>query len=241
MKPTGMVVWLIVAGLLGGIWGGPQGTFTPQGAEAQRLYTPPFRGAPSSRVGGGTRAPGDPLPSLAVLTPEHTGLTLQEQPVLYWYLSQTATQPVAVTVNSPKRIEPLLELRLEPPVPAGLHSLRLAEHDVRLTPGVLYEWFVSLLIDAENPSKEVVAGGGIERVAPTDERKQKVDAALQQATSEAETWRIYATSGLWYDAVASLAALIDKAPPDTPLRQQLATLLDEVGLPEVAMYVKQQQ
>jgi hypothetical protein len=231
----------MVAGLLGGICNGTPGMFTLHEVEAQQLYTPPFRGAPASRVGGGTRAPGDPLPFLTVLTPEHTGLTMQEQPVLYWYLSQTATQPVAITINSPKRIEPLLELRLEPPVAAGLHPLRLAEHGLHLTPGAPYEWFVALLTDAENPSKEVVAGGGIERIAPTAERKLKVDTALQQASSEVEAWRIYATSGLWYDAVAALVTLLDKAPPDTPLRQQFATMLDEVGLPEVAQYVKQRQ
>lgn len=62
-------------------------------AEAQDLaaadsliYVPPRRGAPKTRVGGGTRSGGQPL-HLALLAPEHTGLTRSASPTLYWWLS----------------------------------------------------------------------------------------------------------------------------------------------------------
>src|SRR5713101_569860 len=49
------------------------------------IYKPPKRGAPGGREGAGTRGLRDSL-TLAVLAPkDHTGLTAQEQPVLYWY------------------------------------------------------------------------------------------------------------------------------------------------------------
>lgn len=53
------------------------------------VYQPPLRGAPGGRVGGSSRGAGDELPSLYALAPDHTGLTAQEQPCLYWYLSQS--------------------------------------------------------------------------------------------------------------------------------------------------------
>ncbi len=47
------------------------------------LYKPPIRGAPATRVGGGTRGPGDKRPSVRVLAPNHVGFTTRAQPELY--------------------------------------------------------------------------------------------------------------------------------------------------------------
>ena len=75
-----MLVWLVCSIL----WG----YCLPQPAEAQPddtiVYKPPKRGAPGGREGAGTRGFREALPTLAVLAPQdHTGLTAQEQPVLY--------------------------------------------------------------------------------------------------------------------------------------------------------------
>ena len=74
------LVWL-VCGIL---WG----YCLPQLTEAQPddtiIYKPPKRGAPGGREGAGTRGFREALPTLAILAPQdHTGLTAQEQPVLY--------------------------------------------------------------------------------------------------------------------------------------------------------------
>ena len=50
------------------------------------VYKPPLRGTPVARMGGGTRGEDEDAPEVYVLTPEHTGLTSQAQPVMYWYL-----------------------------------------------------------------------------------------------------------------------------------------------------------
>jgi hypothetical protein len=50
------------------------------------IYHPPPRGVPVSRVSGASRSPQGRL-ILEVLASLHTGLTLQEQPNLYWYLT----------------------------------------------------------------------------------------------------------------------------------------------------------
>src|SRR5437899_2800630 len=63
------------------------------------IYKPPLRGAPGGRVGGGTRGAPDRSVVLSVLTPDHSGLTTQEQPSLYWYLSQPTTYPIELTIN----------------------------------------------------------------------------------------------------------------------------------------------
>ena len=48
------------------------------------------------------------LPRLSVLAPDHTGLTTQEQPSLYWYLSEPAPYPIDLTIIDDQTTLPLL-------------------------------------------------------------------------------------------------------------------------------------
>src|SRR6266446_3322162 len=90
--------------------------FLPQNTGAQPAdaitYKPPRRGAPGGREGAGTRSLGGS--TVAVLAPkDHTGLTAQEQPVLYWYLSQETRHPVEVILTDQQSVKPLLAIRDE--------------------------------------------------------------------------------------------------------------------------------
>ena len=96
----------------------------------ESIYQPPLRGAPKTRVTGGTR--GEACGSVMVLAPEQTGLTVSEQPTLYWYLGQPTACPVEVTLIDEQSTEPLLEVNLGPTAEAGIHSFDLADHRVRL-------------------------------------------------------------------------------------------------------------
>src|SRR5262245_62215769 len=83
------------------------------------LYQPPRGlGAPSAgrRVGGGTRGTNKSVPILSVLAPGHTGLTIREQPDLYWFASDVVTNAVELTLTLEKGDAPLLEK----PLPARL-------------------------------------------------------------------------------------------------------------------------
>ncbi len=216
----------------------------PQDAAAQKksgskLYKPPLRGAPVSRVGGGIRGPGDDKPSLNVLAPAHTGFTLTEQPDLYWYISKGTENKIEIIINDETHVEPMLEVRLDPPIAAGLHRIQLAKHGTRLLPGTTYEWFVSILTDSEDPSQEIVAGGTIEHAAPDSPVRQSAESAVQNAADADAKWRGYAASGIWYDAVSLLKSRIDQQPADKALRQLFANLLDEVELKEPADYLRQ--
>ena len=123
------------------------------------VYKPPLRGAPGGRVGGGTRGTGREAFILSVLAPAHTGLTTSEQPVLYWFISNTSSHPVELTLVDPQKSDPLVELRIEPPVAAGVHRVRLADHNVRLASAVAYNWYVAVMPDTGRRSKDILAGG----------------------------------------------------------------------------------
>ena len=231
-ESIGRVIACLLCGVL-------LGYYLLQSTEAQQTealpYKPPLRGAPGGREGGGTRGLGEPLPTLVVLTPkDHTGLTVQEQPVLYWYLSQETKHTVEVTLADQQGIKPLLETRLNPPLQPGIQVVRLADYGIHLAPGVPYKWSVALVPDLTQRSQDVMSAGTIERIALSDELRKQL--ARANKTSAA---RLYAAAGLWYDTIAALAELIDAAPQDARLRQQRATLLEQEGLPEAAAYDRQ--
>jgi hypothetical protein len=244
VKTLGCIPALVAMGVLlcGPLWESMLLGVATLSAQAP-LYNPPKRGAPASRVGGGTRGPGDDRPSIFVLAPDHLGFTTRPQPELYWYLSKDSQSPIKVILNDDTSIEPILETVLPPPIKAGIHRVQLATHKIRLQPEMLYEWYIALAIGTDQPSESVVAGGTITYIGPDDARIQQVNRALQTALNPAETWRLYAASGIWYDAVSALCQRILQMPGQPPqaaeLLKQRATLLNEVGLSEIPMDAKQ--
>ena len=166
----------------------------PAAATPTPVYKPPLGlGAPSSLVAGGSRGTntclaggfkdGNTTLTLSVLVPaDHVGLTVQEQPSLYWYLSAATSCQVEVTLTDGQAVEPLLDLRLSPPANPGVQRVRLADHGVRLAPGVQYQWAVALVPDPNHRSKDIVAAGGIKRIEATEALQAKLAQAEQDGS-----------------------------------------------------------
>ena len=189
------------------------------------VYSPPSRGAPGGRIGGGTRG-GQNVFVLSVLAPDHSGFTTSEQPSLYWFISNPTSLPVELTLMDPQGVKPILETQLPSPTKAGIQRVRLADYNVRLAPGAAYRWFVAVVPDADRRSKDILAGGAIQRVDLQEDVKAKVAKA-----SDKELPFVYAQAGLWYDALKSISDLIDAAPQNQELQNQRTALLKQVGLP----------
>ena len=113
-------------------------------------------------------------------------------------------------------------------VKAGVQRIRLADYNVRLSPGEAYRWFVAVVPDADRRSKDILAGGAIERVETPEELKAKL---TQTAKKEAPF--VYAEAGIWYDALGAISDLIEAAPQDQELQKQRAAMLAQVGLPSI--------
>jgi hypothetical protein len=199
---------------------------------ATPVYQPPLRGTTAGgRIGGGTRGTGEQSVTMSVLAPEHLGLTVSTQPRLYWYLSDTVNVPAELTVVDKHNADPLIELIITPPIQAGIHTLNLARQGVRLEPGIQYEWFVALVIDGQQRSHDIVAGGEIEFVTPAAGLERKLAGAGQDGQAG-----IYAGAGIWYDAVNAVSMLVERSPADAAHREHRAALLDQVGLEQAAAY-----
>lgn len=248
MSYTKVAVWILLAGLalaipLSGSTLNDQQekpTTKHMGSQVKEsgpdipIYRPPKRGAPALRVGGSSRGEGCSRgggegPSLSVLAPDHIGLTVQEQPSLYWFLSAATGCPIEVTLTDDQTIHPLIEARLPAPIQPGVQRIQLADYGVRLAVGVPYRWYVALILDPENRSKDIIAGGAIERVALPEALRVRLAGA-----GKTQMPHLYAEAGLWYDALTSISELIDATPTDPLLRQRRAALLDQVALPDIA-------
>jgi hypothetical protein len=236
MKALSVGALTLVAGLVGvgitvslGAAQEPKPDSSKATVSTPLVYKPPLRGAPAGRVGGGTRGVGArDMFVLSALVPDESGLTANEQPSLYWFISTVTTLPVEVTISDPRATEPLLETRVPGPIQPGVHRIRLADHGIRLAPGVVYRWSVTVIPDLNRRSRDILAGGAIERIEPPFEFREQ----LKQSRHE-EHPSLFAGAGLWYDALASISELIEKTPSDVQLRKQRSALLTQVGLPEL--------
>jgi hypothetical protein len=204
----------------------------PSGSDMP-VYKPPFRGAPAGRVGGGTRGIEDEDANIVVLAPDHTGLTANRQPSLYWFLSANTAFPVEFTLIEQKAVKPLVEERLAPPKRPGIHSIRLADYGITLEEDRVYQWFVTLIPDPERRSKDLLSGGFIQRVEPSRELREKLDRGKRK-----EAVHLYAEAGLWYDAFMTVCHMIESSPDDARLQQMRASLLEQVGLGHIAEDLK---
>jgi|SRR5208282_3460143 len=196
--------------------------------EAAPAYKPPLRGAPGGRVGGATRGTVKPvtaLPTVDLIAPDaHTGLTTSATPILYFYVSGRVSYPTRLTISVPMQPAPIIEANIPSPQAAGIYAIRLGDYRVRLGPGVVYTWSVSIILNPSAPSRDIVASASLLRVPS--------DPGLDATTRAAPLVRraaLFAEAGLWYDAVAAAneAAALDR-------HAALDALINEVGLVAVA-------
>jgi hypothetical protein len=86
-------------------------------------------------------------------------------------------------------------------------------------------------MDAEQRSKDILAGGIITLVDASPSLKAKLAAADRN-----DALSIYAEEGLWYDALSAISGMIDASPDNRELRRARASLLEQIGLTEDAIF-----
>ena len=204
-------------------WPGPRAQeYLPEAArgETRRL-------GDEVRGGDGCRGPVD----LAVLTPPYTGVTIEAQPTLFWFVGADTGAPVEVELYGAQVLDPILKVSYAGGLPTGIHALALADHEVDLERDVEYEWSVAVLCDPEDPAGDIVSAGTIRHVAPPpDLRRQLDDVSLERRA------QLLIEYGIWYDVLEALATLIERSPKGEQWLADRARLLKQVGLPEAAAY-----
>lgn len=193
-------------------------------------YRPPSRGAPQTRVGGGTRGDERGL-SVAVIAPDHTGLASTTRPDLYWFVSRPVASPVEFVLMEVDAIEPLLEKQLPAPATAGIQRISLSDLSTALQPGKEYQWSVSLVKDANSRSQDTMAAGKVKVQSLPEATRRSLEGAMPD-----NAYLLYAEAGYWYDAIARLRSQLALQPKNPALLNSQAGFLEQVGLPDVARF-----
>jgi len=215
------------------------------GPAIAQFIPPPTIGKPGNRVGAGTR-PGTCLVdaqqvNLTALVPVGgLGLTTTPYPTLFWFMPANTAAAVRLTLfeldeHLADRAQ-IYQAVFQSNGEAGIASLTLPAQ-AGLPPldlGKTYRWHVALICEAEDLAEaEEIPGadGWIRRV----EGKAALEQALKTATLR-EQFRRYAQAGIWYDALAALAAARRTEPTQVQLVQDWSRLLysEPVGLAAIA-------
>jgi hypothetical protein len=98
--------------------------------------------------------------------------------------------------------------------------VRLAEQGATLAPDAVYTWYIVLRVDPENPARDQLAQGWIQR------REVEVAQTVEPGALPAELAR----AGLWYDALAAALELRAQQPDNASVQRGVRALLAQGGV-----------
>jgi len=221
-----MKLTILAAAMLASLW-----LATPSVALE---FTPPEGIAPTR---GDTEAlrssffqEGKPLTALIPKT--QFGFTVSEYPTFFVYVPQTSGQAGVFTLLDEKR-NIVYETTLELPETDGIVSFSLpaTESLAPLEIGKLYRWYFGIIYDPQDRSRDLLVEGWVQRVEPSPSLVKELESAAPQ-----DYPALYATAGIWHEAIATLAQLRRSQPDDLMWINQWQELLksESVELNEMA-------
>lgn len=190
----------------------------------------------SSR-GGGEGQPSEIIPTLTALVPATKGpdqekfvwgLTTAERPTLWFMMPALEGAPIEFILQDDQdRYIHKAKFILPQSLSRGIIQITLPDSIPALEFDKRYTWTFSIKATPNYPNTFVQ--GTIYRV-PLATRLQQ---PIGQAT-DLEKVRLYSQSGLWHDAIATLAQLRQASPQDTQVKQAWFDLLKQARLDEIA-------
>lgn len=171
-----------------------------------------------------------PIPLTALMPASNIGTTIAEHPTLLFYVPDADLEGVQGELVIYKDKQTKLYNKTVPVKASdSIISIEIADLPSPLEVGKSYFWEFNLILDGMDRGQDVVVSGWIKRIAPNSTLKHKIDSSLPQQQPV-----IYATNGIWYEAVNSLAKLHCSSPDDSTITSNWKSLLQQVGLPEIS-------
>ena len=213
---------------------------------------PENRGAPTDRIGAGTRgdcpAVTKPLTALVPLvsktanqkqvttgtaTTEYVlSLTTDEHPTFWFYVPYAPKN-----INSVKFV--LLDEKnnslTKEPIPItlsntpGVIKVNLPATEKPLEIGQYYHWYFSIDCNPQSRSEATAVEGLVQRIVPKDELTRRLDTATPR-----QRVALYAQAGIWQDALTTLGELRTRQRQDAALATDRKDLLESVGLENIS-------
>lgn len=173
-----------------------------------------------------------PIGLTALMPSSNIGVTLAEYPTFFFYVPDVNLEGVEgefILRNQDDQEIYKEIIKLE----AGDSIVRVELSPSSALPplevGKSYYWIFSLLLDKVDRSSNTDVAGWIKRVEPNSVITNQLVAATDKAKPA-----IYASNGIWYEALTSLAKLRCASPNDRNILSSWTSLLQQVELPEIA-------
>ncbi|HEY9822736.1 MAG TPA: DUF928 domain-containing protein [Candidatus Sericytochromatia bacterium] len=168
----------------------------------------------------------------ALIPSSSTGITLATNPTFFFYIPDVNLEGIEGEFILRDEQEEQVYNKIVP-LKQGDSIIGIELSDSPSLPslkaGKSYYWVFSLLLDKVDRSTNASVAGWIKRIEPNSALKQKLDTASSQQQPV-----IYATNGIWYEALASLAKLRCTSPNNATIASDWESLLQQVGLPEIS-------
>lgn len=189
-------------------------------------------GRPRRRTSGGSRGPcrvADQPPLTALVPDTSIGLTLATSPNFLFYVPYALTNDHSVefVLKDDQNNQVYITKFPGNETPPGIVNLQLPS-TVSLEANKNYDWYFLIHCDAQNQDRFVYVNGLIRRVERPDMETQLTSVPSQERATQ------YASEGIWYEAVNSLAEQLRVSPQNSRLKEDWVTLLQSVGLEHLA-------
>jgi hypothetical protein len=235
----------------------PHNSIISQATRSRIRFIPPPSRNPRRSQGAGSRGcdeslPGD-LVTLLIPSKDYAGQTVSSHPSFFLQLSKSVSVPMVFTLTKSGVPQPLYRKQIDSPQ-SGLIQIEMPKDRPELVPGQVYQWSVALVCYPKRPSSNPFFSSWIERVPATPALEEQLAAVTAKRNSHggnlssrdtANTSKaspeenrdraaIYAQAGLWYDAIDALTKARMANPNDPSIQSDFRTLMDQVGLTQVA-------
>ncbi len=198
------------------------------------------QGVPGRRVGGGTRS-GQVFASAnaslaALVTANNLSVTTATYPTLLFYVPEMVSANRVEFVLRDSHDELIYETTYQLGQEGGLVSMETAGANLPpLTLNEDYQWYFSVIPDADDRANDVVVEGRIRRVEQSAWfAQQQVAATVRDQLAIAPPLRkarlLYQQANLWHDAALILDELRQREPDNPAITAEWNQLLESVDL-----------
>jgi hypothetical protein len=211
---------------------------TTGGASRGNLFTNKGNGAPSTTSGGASRvgtyelnssmvgATG-PAALIGLMPQSYYGTTISERPTVMVYIPASGAEEAVFSIKDEAGN---MHYNMTIPVAekSGVIGVKLPADAPALTVGKNYQWFLALKVNGELSPSTPYVDGWIERI--------QTNAELTMAMQQRDPLKLataFGKYGVWYDCVATLAAVQASKPDDASITKKWEELLTSVSLKEI--------
>ena len=154
---------------------------------------------------------------------DNSQLTTSDHPTFFFYIPKTA-EPIQSLefVLKNEADEPLYTKNFKTPPQGGIFSIKLPDHRP-LKLDQKYTWMLSANCSNSNNKPDLSLTGAIQVV-----KDDNLSAAIQQTSDPIEQVMLYAASGIWENAITTLADLRRQKPNDSTVQNYWEQLLTSV-------------